>query len=143
MFRFQTSNSPVECAVRQGIKPGGTHADSPVLNYQCHCSSGYVQDTDGVCRLFWSPGRLAGLLFGAGALALLASAPYLVRLWRRRRRLAFDLDLHRGLLEETASDVVALKRAWEIDWRDLTLTTRIDEGAEGAFGEVGPLSDVH
>jgi len=58
----------------------------------------------------------------------------------RRRPLALDLDLNNVLLEESASDVLALKRAWEIDWRDVHLTVRIDQGAEGAFGEVGSVS---
>jgi len=118
----------------------------PARPCRCQCAEGYWQTSDGVCRKFWSGPRVAGLVLGAAVLSVLstiATTMYCLRSTRRRRRLALDLDLHRSLLEETTNEVVALKRAWEIDWRDLTLTTRIDEGAEGAFGEVGPLSDVH
>jgi len=69
-------------------------------------------------------------------LSTIATTMYCLRSTRRRRRLALDLDLHRSLLEETTNEVVALKRAWEIDWGDVDLAARIDQGAEGAFGEV-------
>jgi len=147
-FRLQTTKSPVQCSLRQGTRfswrpingtPVFIRYIFPVLEYQCRCSSGYVQGSDGMCRKFWSSGRIAGLVLGVAALTILstlASTFVCLRLRQRRRRLAFDLDLHKGLLEETANDVVALKRAWEVDWCDVKLTTRIDQGAEGAFGEV-------
>jgi len=147
-FRLQTTWSPVQCGLRQGTRfqskaANGTSLtwkyEYPVMQYQCRCSSGYVQGSDGMCRKFWSSGRIAGLVLGVASLAILptlASTFVCLRLRQRRLRLAFDLDLHKGLLEETASDVMALKRAWEVDWGDVKLTTRIDQGAEGAFGEV-------
>jgi len=97
---------------------------------------GYSQDGGGVCRRQWTVGRIVGLAVAAAVLTCLVTTVICLRLRRRRRLLAFDLDLHKGLLEETTNDVMALKRAWEIDWADVALTTRIDTGTEGAFGEV-------
>ena len=110
-----------------------------MLEYQCHCSPGYFQREDGVCHRFWDARRIAGLILGCTVLVVvstLVATLVCLRLRRRRRHLALDLDLHKGLLEESSSDVLALKRAWEIEWRDVDLTARIDQGAEGAFGEV-------
>ena len=142
-FRLQTSKSPVQCNLHQGFRAlydsTGQLVTFPVLEYQCRCSQGYIQGGDGVCYTFWSAGRIAGLALGCTTLAILSTlvaTMICLSYSRRRRRLALDLDLHKGLLEESSSDVLALKRAWEIEWRDVDLTARIDQGAEGAFGEV-------
>jgi len=146
-FRLQTiSQSPVQCGIRQGVRDiaqqvpvGQVLVPKPVLEYRCLCSPGYTPDTQGVCRKFWGAGRVAGLALGIAALAVastLVATLACLRLWRRRRRLLMDLDLHRDLLQESECEVVALKRAWEIDWADVNLAARIDHAAEGAFGEV-------
>jgi len=143
-FRLQTTKSPVQCSLQQGFREEPSEKQIlsfPVLEYQCHCSPGYYQREDGVCQLFWDAGRIAGLVLGCTVLVVfstLVATLVCLRLRRRRRHLALDLDLHKGLLEESAYDVLALTRAWEIDWRDVDLTARIDQGVEGAFGEVGP-----
>jgi len=142
-FRLQTTEAPVYCSLQQGFRTDSEIVPPetfPVLEYQCHCSPGYFQDQHGECHFFWSLGRILGLALGCATIVVLvtlAITRVCLHSQRRRRRLAFDLDLHKELLEEATSDVLALKRAWEIDWRDLALTTRIDQGAEGAFGEVG------
>jgi len=150
-FRLQTSDSPVKCSLLQGLRyvdadtsnkardASSSSKLTPVLQYRCHCSRGYVQGDNGMCTLFWGTARIASLVVGTGILVVLCTiglTMYNRRLRRRRRALAFDLDLHKGLLEETAGDVLALTRAWEIEWADLALVTRIDQGAEGAFGKV-------
>jgi len=98
-----------------------------------------------VCQPIWSTSRIAGLVLAVTALAVLSTlvaALTCLRLRRGRRRLAFDLDLHKGLLEESESDIVALKRAWEIAWADVDLTKRIDQASEGAFGEVRCIAEI-
>lgn len=140
-FRFQTSNYPVQCNLRQGFRllSGSGSQKNTVLEYQCRCAPGYVQSKRGRCTLFWGPGLIARLVLGSGVLAIISTLAFVLycrRLRRRRQAMAFDLDLHKGLLEETTNDVMALKRAWEIEWVDLILAARIDQGAEGAFGDV-------
>jgi len=73
-----------------------------------------VQGSDGVCCQFLSSGRIFAPALGVAALTIpstLASTFVCLRVGQRRRRLAFGLDLHKGLLEETVSDVLTLKRA--------------------------------
>lgn len=145
-FRLQTTDSPVDCSLRQGVrwhdgrgKLASLSSQFSVLEYQCHCSAGYPPGSDGVCRKLWTNIRIAGLVTGVAVLAVIltsASTVSCILLRRRRRWLANDLNLHKGLLEESVNDVMALQRAWEIDWAEVELSTRIDQGAEGAFGEV-------
>jgi len=98
-----------------------------------------------VCQLFWGIGRVTGLVLGVTTLVVLttmAATLTCIRLRQSHVRLAFDPDLHKGLLEESESGVVALKRAWEIDWADVDLTRCIDQASEGAFGEVRCILDI-
>lgn len=142
-FRLQTSDSPAYCNLQNGYRTeydsNKAQTEFPVLEYRCFCDAGYVTDSSGVCTAFWGPARIAAVVVGGAFLAILGTLAATVarsRLLRNRRRMALDLDLHKSLLEETTSDVLALTRAWEVDWHELVLTTRIDQAAEGTFGQV-------
>ena len=140
-----TAKSRVQCGIRQGLRDKGNEAYTPVLQYRCRCSPGYKEDGQGVCQLFWGIGRVTGLVLGVTTLVVLttmAATLTCIRLRQSHVRLAFDPDLHKGLLEESESGVVALKRAWEIDWADVDLTRCIDQASEGAFGEVRCILDI-
>ena len=60
----------------------------PVMQYKCRCTDGYTAGSRRVCSLFWSPGRIAGLVLGSVALSLLLSAAVTVYL-RRHQRLRY------------------------------------------------------
>jgi len=147
-FRLQTSNSPVTCKLENGVRrrqqTAGMRVEvftAPVLEYICQCSTGYAQGRDGICHERWTTVRILLLVLAAAGLTVVAtmfSTVHCLRLRRRRRHLANDLDLHKALLEETEYEVVEMKKAWEIDWADVTLSMRIDHDTEGAFGEVIP-----
>lgn len=113
------------------------YATMPSLYLRCACNPDF-DEVDGVCqeRGYWTSSRLLalvlGLLLALGVLALSVGR------WtsRRRRKYQDDIELHQNLLQESRGELEVMKKAWEIDEHEVRLVRRIDEGSEGAFGEV-------
>jgi len=82
------------------------------MRFVCRCGPGFEAiRQDGICRPvppYWSPARVVALTLGCLALAALVVVAAALSV-RRRRWLSRNLQLHRGLLEETQGEVLALK----------------------------------
>lgn len=143
---LQLQQTATECVLRQdfGYRPAPyslfSHEDLtrlPLLRYFCQCSTGYSLGADGSCYFVWSLGRIAGLACGVLVAAVLMTLlAQRVGRWYWQRRLKYNLQLSQALLDETNEEVLALKKAWEIDYGELTFDKRIDGEVKGAFGEV-------
>lgn len=146
MATLQLSSSATYCSVVQDyesrVPPTSLFGNTdimklPVLKYSCGCSIGYYEQANGTCVLYWSIGRVVGLVLGCIVFAVLATLiVQRVGRWYWQRRLKFNLELSQALLHETQGEVMALRRAWDIDSTEMVLTSRIDQSVEGAYGQV-------
>lgn len=94
----------------------------------CHCYTGYSSK---YCQV-----NLAGILASVAlSVVLIAVLGYAtVRFFRRRVKYAqLSSELHQRLLEESKFELNEMERAWEIDPKDVKLTTAV---ASGGFGDV-------
>ena len=113
-----------------------------LMQFQCDCAANNEYDgSKGTCKPLDTPYMQTRL--GQASVAVIVTlviSLFGVIRWRliRRRfsRLKFSLDVTERLLGEAQSDVVALRKAWEILDNDIHLVTRIDGSSPGAFGEV-------
>ena len=77
-------------------------------------------------------GILASVALSVVLIAVLGYAT--VRFFRRRVKYAqLSSELHQRLLEESKFELNEMERAWEIDPKDVKLTTAV---ASGGFGDV-------
>lgn len=144
---LQMEASPIACALRRELAlreepPGvfnnpGLLYEFPTLVFKCECGVGFQSGEDGVCEAtppFWTTGKIVGLAVGCVILALAVLVYLLVPYYRKRTAtLSDNLELHVGLLEESQTEVQALRKAWEIAEAEVTLDAAL---SEGAFGEV-------
>ncbi|EGD78569.1 TKL protein kinase [Salpingoeca rosetta] len=136
---LQLADAPTTCQLQfldLRIRQSGQirHARSQGLGYfyTCQCSQGY-EDRDGRCHSTAPDVTAAVLGTLAGVLVLQAVFLLAYRTYTRQRRLQADNALKDQLLMERNEEVMALKRAWEIEYDELRLVERV---AAGAFGVV-------
>eukprot|EP00911_Craspedida_sp_UC1_P000353 UC1_evm1s271 len=110
----------------------------PAIGLVCGCGENHeYNEVSGICdeiQPFWNATRIALLVTGCIAIALGLAAYYTIPRWRRKQQ-AYKADLHlqQMLLDETQGEIAILKNAWEIAENEITLSSRL---AEGAFGVV-------
>ncbi|EGD79954.1 TKL/DICTY4 protein kinase [Salpingoeca rosetta] len=133
---LQLTNAPISCELELSSKDMRLDSDRDVVSnevvysFRCTCARGFGRTSRGRCVLE-KPNTLgvaaasvvSGLIFGV-AVALLS---------RRYRGLTKRIDLQEQLLVERDEEVMALKKAWEIEYDELTMIKRV---AAGAFGVV-------
>ena len=111
-----------------------------VMEYKCKCAAAhdYHAKSDQCVRRKDFLATQAGVTTVVMS-TLLATALLLLSAYAARRRilgLKGNLDLTERLLGAAEDDVLAMRRAWEIDSADVKLKGRIDGASPGAFGEV-------
>jgi hypothetical protein len=117
-----------------------TPQDVPVMRFQCACVANHdYDDSTDTCKpvvgFLSTPGGTATVVIVTLLTVLLGAISF--RLIRRRvSRLKFNLDVTEHLLGEAQSDVVAMRKAWEISDVEIRFMARIDGSSPGAFGEV-------
>lgn len=111
---------------------------TPVVTFKCSCVAQHHAKR-GKCvpnvPFLAQPGGVVTLVLTTlfvAALVLVCSGA----IRRRLRHARHDLELHQELLEYAETEVLALKRVWEIEADDVKLVKRIDGGSEGAYGAV-------
>eukprot|EP00043_Microstomoeca_roanoka_P020583 m.251672 g.251672 ORF g.251672 m.251672 type:complete len:1032 (-) comp17185_c1_seq4:400-3495(-) len=106
------------------------------FSFRCGCSRRFVL-RNGACEPDkLSDAEIAGIVLGGLVVSILGIVMVYRHYRRRRRGLEVENELKQLLLNEKEEEVIALKKAWEIDFSELSLLSRIDAGSEGAFGEV-------
>ncbi|EGD78538.1 TKL protein kinase [Salpingoeca rosetta] len=133
---LQLQGTPISCAIQitnMDLRVSGGHnavTNRIVYAFHCTCARGYKATSRGRCELNKPDiaGIAAGSVIGGLALGLLMA-------WvsRRYRGLTKRIDLQEQLLVERDEEVMALKKAWEIEYDELRLVERV---AAGAFGVV-------
>ena len=113
-------------------------SDATAAAFVCRCIDGF-QERNGRCeeKVAWiaQPRGIVTLFFVVSLVDLLLL--YAARRgWRHVKAMRANIHLHERLLESAEGEVLALKRAWEIDASEVRLERRIDGGSEGAFGAV-------
>eukprot|EP01147_Barroeca_monosierra_P001787 gene1787-4897_t len=94
----------------------------------CHCNFGY---TGPECSVNFLAITLGTTL---AAIVITSSIYYVIRVLRKSAKEAqSQSELHEKLLAESQIELSLMERAWEIDFRDLTLLECI---GQGTFGEV-------
>ncbi|EGD78571.1 TKL protein kinase, variant [Salpingoeca rosetta] len=133
---LQLTNAPIECALQlsnQDLRPLrdlSTLTPHVVFSFHCTCARGFKAAATGRC-VGANPdvaGIAAGSVIGGLALGLL-----MAWLSRRYRGLTKRIGLQEQLLVERDEEVMALKKAWEIEYDELRMIKRV---AAGAFGVV-------
>jgi len=112
----------------------------PVMKFQCECVANHDYDKYAdTCRphegFFSKPAGIATVAMVTVFATLLGLMGFR-HIRRRVYRLKFNLDVTERLLDEAQSDVVAMRKAWEIPDVEIHLLARIDGSSPGAFGEV-------
>ncbi|EGD78564.1 TKL protein kinase [Salpingoeca rosetta] len=137
---FQLQGSPVECGAeleRQDLRLANDHSvqvTQLVYSFRCKCTqqhhlSGDADDSECVPDGANIPAIVVGSLAGGTILLV----PVILWLYRRYARSHKSDKLHKRLLSERDEEVMALKKAWEIEYDELKLIKRV---AAGAFGVV-------
>ncbi|EGD76900.1 TKL protein kinase [Salpingoeca rosetta] len=113
-------------------------------SFDCACSSSHRQRGElcvpkarGLGSRAVAGVAVASVLIGAalGPLVLMYRKRILAKR-EYRRQLETENELQKRLIEEKDEEVMALKKAWEIDFDELDLRARIDRDSTGAFGAV-------
>jgi len=139
---IQMKHSPAKCEFTLSTSPrnpyGWGRGDSdwvvelPVMVYDCQCSLGYFEASNGVCTLFWSGGRIASIAVGCIVFAVVLLAYFAIPWYRRRQRTFHNsLQLKELLLAEAGDELDQMKMAWQIQWRDVQLGDILGQGAFG------------
>ncbi|EGD78565.1 TKL protein kinase [Salpingoeca rosetta] len=130
---LQLRDTPVECTIELQTKELRHEEDlnvglQVVYSFQCGCSQGYRLNSNNVCEP--KGPNIAAIVGGSlvGGLAILVP----VVLWLYRRYWKSKIK-HQQLLSEKDEEVMALKRAWEIEYDELHIVKRV---AAGSFGAV-------
>ncbi|EGD79477.1 TKL protein kinase [Salpingoeca rosetta] len=133
---LQLTDAPVECALAMNARDLRLLHDVSVVtrevvySFHCTCARGFKM-VDGTRCVVDNPdvaGIAAGSVIGGLALGLL-----MAWLSRRYRGMTKRIDLQEQLLVERDEEVMALKKAWEIEYDELRMIKRV---AAGAFGVV-------
>lgn len=141
--------SPVQCSIKTVPKDvyviesadyqKPAYRDTLILEtFTCICTPGFEEHNNHCRPIIPFAGTARGVAtIVVTTIALVALA---VLAWaygkRRLKRAQFYGELQRGLLHDAQSEVLALKRAWDIEAHEISLLERIDGGSEGAFGAV-------
>ncbi|EGD79910.1 TKL protein kinase [Salpingoeca rosetta] len=130
---FQLTNAAIQCNLElssESLHQGG--ATSPVIVYafRCTCARGFKMTSGGRC-VFDEP-DIAGIA-AASVIGGLGIGLLMAWLSRRYRGLTKRIGLQEQLLVERDEEVMALKKAWEIEYDELRMIKRV---AAGAFGVV-------
>ncbi|EGD79945.1 TKL protein kinase [Salpingoeca rosetta] len=137
---FQLQDTPVQCEVkfttedlvpREQAQAGGAlrPVAYSVYSFQCTCSRGFHMSGGQCVHDDRETVNIAILSVFAG----LAFGLLMAWLSRRYRGLTKRIGLQQQLLVEMDEEVMALKKAWEIEFGELRLVERV---AAGAFGVV-------
>jgi Leucine-rich repeat (LRR) protein len=135
---------PLQCALVTGTArstygTGAVFDFVSAVSYDCACSPSYTGGDHGNCELetAWMDNVGHVILV---VLLTLATVALLMHFFRRIRRrwlnVHVDLQMKERLLADAEGEVMALKRAWEIEYNDMRLLSRIDNASPGAFGAV-------
>ncbi|EGD80079.1 TKL protein kinase [Salpingoeca rosetta] len=133
---LQLQNTPIECAIRFGnelLRVNGQKfavSTEVVYNYDCTCARGFKMTSGGRCVV--DNPDVAGVAAGS-VIGGLFFGLFVAWLSRRYRGLTKRIDLQEQLLVARDEEVMALKKAWEIEYDELRMIKRV---AAGAFGVV-------
>ena len=83
-----------------------------------------------------STGEAIAIGVATGAVGVLVVLVLVVAYRRRLRVQSYNLELQEHLLAEQGAELEELREVFTIAGNDLTLEARIDDGSEGAFGQV-------
>ncbi|EGD79879.1 TKL protein kinase [Salpingoeca rosetta] len=133
---LQLTDAPIECALKlsnQDLRPrANTVLLTPqiVFSFHCTCARGFKMTSGGRCVVDEPnvAGIAAGSVIGGLGIGLL-----MAWLSRRYRGLTKRIGLQEQLLVERDEEVMALKKAWEVEYDELRMIKRV---AAGAFGVV-------
>ncbi|EGD77312.1 TKL protein kinase [Salpingoeca rosetta] len=133
---LQVAGTPVQCNLQLGNEdlrlPLGiaTFVTETVYTFHCTCARGFKLTSGGRCVV--DNPDIAGIAVGS-VIGGLFFGLFVAWLSRRYRGLTKRIDLQEQLLVERDEEVMALKKAWEIEYDELRMTKRV---AAGAFGVV-------
>jgi hypothetical protein len=136
---------PIVCSTMLNYISSADRGVFSVVETECSCTPGYKGQGDVCVRkrpfLATTSGVVTVVFTTLAAAALLAGLSYTT--YRHRHNLLqrldvayVDLELQQELLLHSEQEVLALKRAWEIDETELVLGDRIDMDSPGSFGTV-------
>ncbi|EGD77595.1 TKL protein kinase [Salpingoeca rosetta] len=133
---FQLTGAPIVCVLQFSSQDLRPRSDPSLLttevmfSFSCDCAQGHER-SGGVCRGV----SLDVTVVAAGSVlgGLFILVPVVLWLYRRYWRSHKSASLHQQLLVERDEEVMALKKAWEIEFDELRMTKRV---AAGAFGTV-------
>ncbi|EGD77310.1 TKL protein kinase [Salpingoeca rosetta] len=133
---LQVQGTPVECSLqlrsdtfRLQDNPTDLLAEV-VYTFHCTCARGFKLTSGGRCVV--DNPDIAGIAVGS-VIGGLFFGLFVAWLSRRYRGLTKRIDLQEQLLVERDEEVMALKKAWEIEYDELRMIKRV---AAGAFGVV-------
>ncbi|EGD83673.1 TKL protein kinase [Salpingoeca rosetta] len=133
---LQLTDAPIECALQLSNRDLRRQSDlftfTPqiVFSFHCTCARGFKMTSDGRCVL--DEPNIAGVAAGS-VIGGLFFGLFVAWLSRHYRGLTKRIGLQEQLLVEMDEEVMALKKAWEIEYGELRLVERV---AAGAFGVV-------
>ncbi|EGD78120.1 TKL protein kinase [Salpingoeca rosetta] len=133
---LQLTDAPIECALQlsnMDVRPLGSSnliAPQVVFSFHCTCARGFKLASGGRCVV--DTPDIAGIAAGS-VIGGLFFGLFVAWLSRRYRGMTKRIGLQEQLLVEMDEEVMALKKAWEIEYDELRMIKRV---AAGAFGVV-------
>ncbi|EGD79966.1 TKL protein kinase [Salpingoeca rosetta] len=133
---LQLKDTPVECTLELSNEELMQDNDGVLSNeityaLRCGCAQGHRRGASGRCERIDVP--VVAIAAGSVIGGLFILVPVVAWLYRRYARSHKSDKLHMRLLSERDEEVMALKKAWEIEYEELRLIKRV---AAGAFGIV-------